>query len=408
MSKLRELFNKLLKKKKPEEELESFDSEDQTLITDVDDEEQTQIGFGEETKVTSDSDNTGSFFKKLAAKAKSVRDKKPKRPKKKKAKKVSGGGMTFDELLGHFFSPKARPFFHSFFKFSFALAASFAIAKLLALSLSPKGVSELADAQDLTFEQQKIALETRDISKRNLFNSERTGAQRKKVVKKKKQPKGPCIASDTKTSAGFTLVNTIVLQNESKSIATLKQGGGKNFTNVRSGESVKGLGKVGRIIRQRLFFRNASNNQCEYIAVNVKETKLKNKVKILSQDRGKKLLEELNEDQGITANGNVFEIKREYLNSKLQDLGSILTQAKATPVPNPDGTLSFKITDVVPGSVYTVIGVQNEDFISKIDGKPIRSVNEVLALFRKIKSVSNLNITVRRDGADQVLQYKIK
>ena len=60
---------------------------------------------------------------------------------------------------------------------------------------------------------------------------------------------------------------------------------------------------------------------------------------VLSPQRGKKLLQELDDEQGISAEGNVFEIKRDYLNSKLQDLGSILTQAKATPIHFVNGSL---------------------------------------------------------------------
>ncbi len=403
MSKLSDLFKKLRGKKSDADGGEQSQWDEATEIDTPD------LPTEDSTEIKSSSDNTGSFFKRLAGKsfAKSNSNSKTPKAKKRKPKRKSSGALSFEELLALVFSPKTRPFIHSSFKFCFALAFSFSLAKMLALTLTPKESANLSSLPPIEFEPIRLAKDTRAIQKRNLFNSERVD-DGKRVAKKKKVETGPCIESDRPGKSSIALMNTIVLQNEAKSIATLNTGGKNSFTNVRPGESVKGLGKIGRISRQKVFYRNATTNQCEFIASRQKPTKLKNKVKVLSASKGKELLKELNDQQGVKAEGNVFEIKREYLDQKLANLGDILTQARATPVPNPDGTLSFKITDVKPGSVYTVIGVENDDYISKIDGKPIRSVNEVLSLFRKIKSVNELNITVKRDGADQVLQYKIK
>lgn len=405
MGKLREIIQNLknLFSKKSKDNLDAEDiisSEDRIQTFEVDE---------EVTEVRSSSENTGSFFKKLASKALDKTKKSNVTPKKSRGKRSrtsrGSSGVTLEELLGSFFSERSRPFIHKVFKGSMAIAFSFSIAKLLALTLSQGAVKKPTPPEAFALGTVNIAKDTNAVIKRNIFNSERLGAV-KKVAKKKVVPKGPCRKASTQGRGKYRLLNTIVLQNEGKSIATIS-GGGKSFSNIRQGEKVKDLGEVGLIVRKRVIYRSSKSGQCEYIGMK-EETKIKNKVKVLSQSRGKKILKKLEEDQGIKAEGNTFEIKRAYLNEKLEDIGSILRQAKATPVKNPDGTLSFKITDVVPGSVYNVIGVQNGDFISKIDGKPISNVNEVLSLFRKIKTVSKLNITVKRNGADQTLNYNIK
>ena len=49
-------------------------------------------------------------------------------------------------------------------------------------------------------------------------------------------------------------------------------------------------------------------------------------------------------------NGNSFKIKRDLLDEKLKDINSLLTEAKAIPIQNPDGSMSFKIEQIQPGS----------------------------------------------------------
>ena len=92
----------------------------------------------------------------------------------------------------------------------------------------------------------------------------------------------------------------------------------------------------------------------------------------------------------------------------MKNIQQILTQARAIKITNPDGSLSFKIVEITPGSVYSSLGIQNEDIITHINGKPISNLNEVMGLFGGIQNMSKLNISVNRSGSQQDLDYQFQ
>ena len=71
----------------------------------------------------------------------------------------------------------------------------------------------------------------------------------------------------------------------------------------------------------------------------------------------------------------------------LGNISSILTQARAIPITNGDGSLSFKITEIVPGSIYSQLNIKENDIITGINGKSVSSINEVTSLLGKVRDL---------------------
>ena len=79
---------------------------------------------------------------------------------------------------------------------------------------------------------------------------------------------------------------------------------------------------------------------------------------------------------------------------------SILSQAKAVPITNPDGTMSFRIDEIEAGSIFSYLGIQNGDMITKINGKTITSFNEIMNWYSQLATSTSVNLMLNRDGAD--------
>jgi type II secretory pathway component PulC len=92
----------------------------------------------------------------------------------------------------------------------------------------------------------------------------------------------------------------------------------------------------------------------------------------------------------------------------MKDIASILTQARAIKIQNPDGSLAFKMTEMDPQGIFPYLGLQDQDIITSINGKPIYDMNEVMSLFARIKNLDNLQLGVKREGSDSVQEYSIK
>jgi S1-C subfamily serine protease len=111
---------------------------------------------------------------------------------------------------------------------------------------------------------------------------------------------------------------------------------------------------------------------------------------------------------GIDNVGNKFSISKTLLDEKMKDIAAVLTQARAVKIQNPDGSLAFKMTELDPQGIFPYLGIQDQDIITSINGKPIYDMNEVMLLFGRIKGLDQLSLGIKREGTDSVQEYSIK
>jgi type II secretory pathway component PulC len=152
--------------------------------------------------------------------------------------------------------------------------------------------------------------------------------------------------------------------------------------------------------------KNLESGVCESIASEkARETRSPISVMSPSQSRQFKANKKMS---GIDNVGNKFAISKALLDDKMKDIASILTQARAIKIQNPDGSLAFKLTEMDPQGIFPYLGLQDQDIITSINGKPIYDMNEVMGLFARIKNLDNLQLGVKREGTDSVQEYSIK
>ena len=66
--------------------------------------------------------------------------------------------------------------------------------------------------------------------------------------------------------------------------------------------------------------------------------------------KAKKLIQDTKKN-GISNTGNQFKIKKEVRARMLENISEVLTQARAVQIKNPDGSLAFRMQEVVAGSI---------------------------------------------------------
>ncbi len=212
-----------------------------------------------------------------------------------------------------------------------------------------------------------------------------------------------CTNSSTKSQLPIKLLSTIVLQEKRKSIASLNVRNGADLENFREGDKVRNLAQIGQINRLKVIIKNLKTGRCEYLENQGKN--LEPNYSILTPEAGQELIK--SKKSGIINEGNKFTIPRSVLDDKLKDISSLLTQAMAIPVRNPDGTMCFKMVEVDPGSIFAVLGIRVNDNICGINGSKINSLNQVMGLFGKLGTLSNISLSLKRGGAVTEQQYNI-
>lgn len=214
-----------------------------------------------------------------------------------------------------------------------------------------------------------------------------------------------CDEASVSSNLPIKLVNTVVLQDSVKSIASVQVRSGRDLKEFHEGDSVEGMAKIFHISRLELIIKNLETGACELVAGDKKDEP--NPIALMSNSAGQAFKAQ-QKIKGIENVGNKYTISKDLLNEKLKDISQVLTQARAIKLQNPDGTLAFKITEIEPGGIFAYLGIQNDDVITSIDGRPITDLNEVMSLFGRLKTVDKLRLGVRREGDESELDYTMK
>lgn len=323
----------------------------------------------------------------------------------------------WDKFYDNLFSPTYRSLLHKLFIISLIGAGSYFSGKTIAIAIkSPLTYSKKRKSSPQLKSKAKKdhSGEIEQIRNANLFkavdDAKTDGKPSPSEIKKKLSRDKACENATKRSSLPIKLSNTIVLQETSKSLASIKVRSRPALINYRQGDKIESLAEVKKIDRLKVILRNLNTGECEYIvskSKQFKKTLTKKKYSVLSPHEGKKLLD-LKTTDAIKSKGNQFSIKKSFRDEMLKDIGSILTQARAVKIKNPDGSLAFKMTEIVPGSIYSKLNIQNDDIITGVNGKKIQNLNEIMGLFGKIKDVDKLQITIKRNGIEQKLDYEFE
>jgi type II secretory pathway component PulC len=310
-------------------------------------------------------------------------------------------------LHQEFFNPSKRNIIHKTFQFAMIFGFVFIAGKNTALLL--KGADKDAGIKniDLSIDESKL-LTSDDINNIKLSKVFKTDVQKPVDSKKpKKQTIAKCKSATRKSTLPIKLINTIVLQDSVKSIAAVQVRSANKSSNVREGDKIQGMAELGKIDRMKIIIKNLSSGTCEFVEAAKKGKRRSSPIAVMTPKQSRSFKKNKKID-GIENDGNEFTIEKAFLQDKLKDINSILTQARGIQLTNPDGTLSFKIVEIQPGSVFSYLGVENNDIITEIGGQKINDLNQVMSLFGKIGNLDKLNLKVKRNGEEVPLNYKFR
>jgi type II secretory pathway component PulC len=316
-----------------------------------------------------------------------------------------------ENVLLEFFSIQKRPLWHKLFLLILVSVITYKMGSLVAIKLA-----SLAAPTKITppsakrvDSNRKILSDLINIKNKNIFNAKDPKAVAKVPKKPESKVDRPCLTATTKTSMPFKLSNTFVLQDRKKSVAFITISN-KPSAAYREKDILNNQARIDRIDRLYVYLKNLRNKKCEYISnidERFEESFKRKKMEILSAREGKALIKE-NLKNKINVKGNKIFIKKSLRDDVLKDIQKVLTQARAIQIKKPDGTLEFKIVEIEPGSVYSLLDIDNGDIITGIDGKPIQNLNDIISLFGKIKNIKHLTLTIKKSGEEKIKEYSFE
>jgi general secretion pathway protein C len=103
-----------------------------------------------------------------------------------------------------------------------------------------------------------------------------------------------------------------------------------------------------------------------------------------------------------------FMVDQKEVLASTENMSKILTQARAIPYLEQGKTAGFRISEIVPGSIYAKIGLQNGDIIQRVNAQDLDDPAKFFQLYQGLRNERNISIDLVRNGRRQTLNYEIR
>jgi general secretion pathway protein C len=103
-----------------------------------------------------------------------------------------------------------------------------------------------------------------------------------------------------------------------------------------------------------------------------------------------------------------YVIERSSVQRNLQNMGQLFTQMRAMPNVENGQTDGFKLSEVVPGSMFSQMGLRNGDVVTSVGDQQLNDPTQAIALLNSLRDANSLTITVMRHGRPVELNYQIE
>lgn len=94
--------------------------------------------------------------------------------------------------------------------------------------------------------------------------------------------------------------------------------------------------------------------------------------------------------------------------SSLEDMGSILTDARMTPRVAKGSIQGFTVTEIKPRGVFDAIGLKNGDVLTRINGYDIDSPERAMQVLAGLRGATAIDLDLIRGGEKKSFHYDIR
>jgi general secretion pathway protein C len=221
------------------------------------------------------------------------------------------------------------------------------------------------------------------------------------------------------TSLPLVLHATIVSSNASSSAATITNTTTFRSGQYRVGEEIPDAGEIRRILPKWVDFHNRSANRLERLELGPPNGRpaVASAAPIAAPPPPAPAAEGQNPEGDLLAavdrgvrkvSDTSYEIERGLVDKILADPSVVARQARIVPSIKDGKANGFKMYAIRPNSVFAKIGLQNGDTIQSINGFDMSSPDKALEVYTKVRSASNLSISILRRGQPVSMDYSIK
>lgn len=226
----------------------------------------------------------------------------------------------------------------------------------------------------------------RNITDRNIFKSTDTGD------KAKEKQEIIDVKTLEHTSLKISLVGTVV-GDRKNTFAVIKEKNKKKQDLYREGDTIQGA-LIKDIFRGKIVLRVGDRDE----------------ILTIEEDRASRTEKQApgpKPSATVEKEGTVV-VSKSDVEDSFKNVHELLSQVRVRPHfrdGRPDG---LAISSIKAGSFFAKLGLRNGDVVQGVDGKSIKSPDDVLDIYTKLKSASQVELQIRRRGKSKKINYEFR
>jgi general secretion pathway protein C len=205
--------------------------------------------------------------------------------------------------------------------------------------------------------------------------------------------KEPSSAPAPVAATNYKLIGTI--EGESFAGAVLEDTSGQAFYRIH--QKLPDGGQIVKVLRDRVTMKQADGSTSEVV--------IEDDTKIVSMNSPKPAPGAPNVQK---LSKNTWVVDQREVAASTNNISQLLTQARALPYLENGKTVGFRISEIVPGSLYEKIGLQNGDVIEKINSQDVDDPAKFFQMYQGLQEAQSITLDLMRNGQRQTLNYEIR
>src|SRR5450631_2432160 len=102
-----------------------------------------------------------------------------------------------------------------------------------------------------------------------------------------------------------------------------------------------------------------------------------------------------------------FEVPLSELDRAINNLNDSAMQARMVPAFKDGQSEGFKLFSIRPDSLYSKIGIQNGDVVTRINGLDMNDPAKALEVYTKLKDAPRIDVDIDRIGSPMRMTYNV-
>jgi general secretion pathway protein C len=166
----------------------------------------------------------------------------------------------------------------------------------------------------------------------------------------------------------------------------------------RVGDNIQG-GSIKKILRGKVIL--SVNDKDEILTMEESAKRSRENSPVASRSRR-------SSDRPSRTGRRTVTVRRSDVEASLGDINKLMTEVRVRPHykdGQPDG---LAISRIKPGSFFSKLGLRDGDVVQEVDGTGIQSPDDILGLYQKLKSGSEVGLQIDRKGQQETINYRFR